>query len=96
MPPALESRRRAVALALRALELEGRVEALSARLREVDSRLTTVETSLLEAAFEQPAAAIDEPATDEVVGEDERAVVPKLALDEGRMSSTAARALFGG
>lgn len=95
MPSALESRRHAVVLALRAVALEGQVESLTARLREVDSRLRTVETHLLEAAFEQPAATEDAAGTD-YPAEDERTVVPKLALDEGRMSSTAAAALFGG
>jgi hypothetical protein len=32
---------------------------------------------------------------DDVPPEDERVAVPKVALDAGRMSSTAARALFG-
>jgi len=92
MPPTLESRRHAVVLALRAVALEGQVESLTARLREVDARLRAVETHLLETAFEQPAAVVEHPPTED----EERVVVPKLTLDEGRMSSTAARALFGG
>jgi hypothetical protein len=93
MPPALESRRHAVALALRAVALEGQVESLTARLREVDARLRAVETHLLETAFEQPAAVVEPtPPTED----EDRVVVPKLTLDEGRMSSIAARALFGG
>jgi len=85
----LEARRLAVAEALRAVALEARVQTMGARLADLRARLERVETTLLEAAFERPAA-VTEPAA-----EDERVVVPKLALDEGRMSSTAARALFG-
>ena len=93
MPPTLESRRHAVVLALRAVALEGQVESLTAQLREVDARLRAVETHLLETAFEQPAAVVGHQPPAE---EEERVVVPKLTLDEGRMSSIAARALFGG
>jgi hypothetical protein len=91
---ALESRRRAVVLALHAVALEGRVESLTTQLAALQSRLSAVETTLLEAAWAEPAA-VAEPVAGDVDAE-RAVVVPKLALDDVRMSSTAARALFGG
>jgi hypothetical protein len=96
VPNTLEARQRAIAEAFRAVALESRVATLSAQLNDVQSRLDAVETTLLESAWERPVAGEDGPAIEDgPATEDERADVPKLPLDTGRMSSTAARALFG-
>ena len=76
--------------------VDSRLDELSDRLDEVLSRLGSVETMLLENAWEgsapEPAAA--EPAPVEEVC-DPTVSVPAVDLAEGRMSSVAAKALFG-
>jgi hypothetical protein len=86
----LEARRRAVASALRAEALAARVEAMSRQLTDVHARLAAVESMMLEASWESPALTPEEP-----MEPDERVAVPKLDLDKGAMSRTAAQALFG-
>ena len=100
MPRSLEDRRLAVVAALRTVAAEpvagavdSRLDELSGRLDEVLSRLDSVETSLLETAWEHaaPAAAAEPPEE----ASDPSVSVPAVDLGEGRMSSVAARALFG-
>lgn len=74
--------------------VEARLDAVSAKISEVLARLDSVETALLEAAWERPPAV--PPAADDDVAADERVSVPKVPLNEGRMSSVAADVLFGG
>lgn len=102
MSASLEARRQAIAEALRAGAAEAdqrsRAASVERRLDELSSRLAAVETLLLEDAWGRPPAA---PATDPVpapaveVEADERVSVPAVPLGEGRMSSVAARVLFG-
>lgn len=87
--------------------VESRLGALSAKISEVLARLDSVETTLLEAAWDRPTvvhqpvtpaptadtAAEDDGADD---ADEDRVSVPKVPLGEGKMSSVAARALFGG
>lgn len=63
------------------------------RLDELAVRIAAVETVLLEAAWDRPAL----PSTGPSAEDDglDRVAVPALPLSEGRMSSVAARALFG-
>jgi hypothetical protein len=106
VPRSLEDRRRAVAAALRAVAAEpmpappvavvvapvvARLDDLAGRLDEVLERLDSVETVLLEAAWD------DEPKPEPADGVDGDATVavPPVDLGEGRMSSVAAKALFG-
>lgn len=78
--------------------VDSRLDELSGRLDEVLSRLGSVETMLLENAWEgsapEPPAAepAPEPAEDMC---DPTVSVPAVDLAEGRMSSVAAKALFG-
>ena len=77
--------------------VEARLDTLSAKVSEVLARLDSVETTLLEAAWEHPPATpdlVDEP--DPAPEPDERVSVPKVPFGEGRMSTVAAAALFGG
>lgn len=73
--------------------VEARLDAVSAQISEVLARLDSVETTLLEAAWERPPAV---PLAADDVAADERVSVPKVPLNEGRMSSVAADVLFGG
>lgn len=74
--------------------VDSRLDELSARLDEVLFRLDSVETALLESAWEQPATEpLVEPADDDIC--DPSVSVPAVDLAEGRMSSVAAKALFG-
>jgi hypothetical protein len=104
MRRSLEDRRLAVVSALRAVEAEyvvedvvdavdSRLDDLSSRLDEVLNRLGSVETMLLESAWERPAP-LEPESTDD---EDAATVVtvPAVDLGHGRMSSVAAKALFG-
>jgi hypothetical protein len=94
----LESRRRAVAEAFRAVAVEARLDELSRQSAQVLARLASVETALLESAWEGPSSATEwEPeAQPEPEPEpEERVSVPAVPLGEVRMSSTASRALFG-
>jgi hypothetical protein len=99
VPSSLEDRRLAVVSALRAVAAEpaavdpvhARFDELSGRLDEVLARLGSVETALLEAVWDRAAPAPDE-AHEEV---DAPVSVPAVDLGEGRMSSAAAKALFG-
>ncbi|HET6909951.1 MAG TPA: hypothetical protein VFH54_11475 [Mycobacteriales bacterium] len=84
--------------------VESRLGALSAKISEVLARLDSVETTLLEAAWERPTV-VHQPVDAEVdhveddaddIDDEERVSVPKVPLGEGKMSSVAARALFGG
>lgn len=111
MPRLLEDRRQAVVAALRAVAAEprpephpvveavvgavdARLEDLSGRLDEVLARLSSVETALLESAWERPAQDVAaEPHEDDDA--DSTVSVPALDLEKGRMSSGAAKALFG-
>jgi hypothetical protein len=86
----IEARRRAVASALRADMLQARVVVISRQLIDVQVRLAALESALLEATWESPAM---EPAA--AVEQDERVAVPKLELDKGGLSRSAAQALFG-
>ena len=73
--------------------VDARLDDLTERLDEVLSRLDSVETALLESAWEQPAT---EPAVEPTDDEcDPTVSVPAVDLAEGRMSSVAAKALFG-
>jgi len=73
--------------------VDARLDELSGRIDEVLTRLGSVETTLLESAWERPAeAATVEPADD---ADDPTVSVPAVDFGEGRMSSTAAKALFG-
>ncbi|MDQ1746063.1 MAG: hypothetical protein QOD07_326 [Frankiaceae bacterium] len=111
MPRSLEARRLAVVEALRAVAAEplpvprpepsvidavgavgARLDDLSGRLDEVLARLGSVETALLESAWEQPCP---ERATEETEPESTVSVPAVDGLAEGRMSSVAAKALFG-
>jgi hypothetical protein len=99
----LESRRRAVADALRAVALEARLDALARESAHVQERLASVETALLESAWEGPVTAVTaatvtrpEPEPEPDPDPDERVSVPAVPLGEVRMSSAASRALFGG
>ena len=74
--------------------VDSRLDELAGRLDQLLSRLDSVETALLESAWEQPATEpAVEPADDDVC--DPSVSVPAVDLAEGRMSSVAARALFG-
>jgi hypothetical protein len=108
VPRSLEDRRSAVAAALRAVATEplpepepsvveavvdavdARLDELSVRIDEVLSRLDSVETTLLESAWERSA-----PEPQELDEPDSTVSVPAVSLGEGRMSSGAAKALFG-
>ena len=73
--------------------VDARLDDLTERLDEVLSRLDSVETALLESAWEQPATEpASAPSDDEC---DPTMSVPAVDLAEGRMSSVAAKALFG-
>ena len=63
---------------------------MSQQLTDVHSRLAAVENMLLEATWESPAIEPEAP-----IDEEERVAVPKLELDQGGLSRTAAQALFG-
>lgn len=91
VPRSLEDRRLAVAAALRAVAHESRLDALSSRLDDVAARLDSVETALLESTWDQPS----QPPAVEAEAEEATVSVPALDLAEGRMSSVAAKALFG-
>ncbi len=110
-PLSLEDRRLAVVAALRAIAAEpapepsmveavvdavdSRLDELSERLDEVLARLGSVETTLLETAWERSAPeAVSEPEPVDDVS-DPTVSVPAVDLAEGRMSSSAAKALFG-
>lgn len=77
-----------------------RLDELSGRIDEVLARLGSVETALLESAWDQPAREVraEEAEASADVTDDTDATVSVPALDdlaEGRMSSIAAKALFG-
>jgi hypothetical protein len=92
----LESRRRAVAEAFRAVAVEARLDELSRQSAQVLARLASVETALLESAWEGPSSATEwEPEAQPEPEPEERVSVPAVPLGEVRMSSTASRALFG-
>jgi len=102
----LETRRRAVAAALRADALAARIARMSKELTVVRSRLAAVESMLLEATWQAPAVAPDEAAesleapidpyeSEESTESEERVAVPRLDLDKGGLSRAAAQALFG-
>jgi hypothetical protein len=92
----LESRRRAVAEAFRAVAVEARLDELSRQSAQVLARLASVETALLESAWEGPPSATEwEPEAQPEPEPEERVSVPAVPLGEVRMSSTASRALFG-
>ena len=102
MPASLEDRRLAVVAALRAVAAEplpvdgvdSRLDELAGRLDELLSRLDSVETALLESAWEQaPTETAVETPDDDIC--DPSVSVPAVDLAEGRMSSVAAKALFG-
>lgn len=108
MPASLEDRRLAVVAALLAVSTEplpepdavedddtfdSRLDDLSARLDEVVARLDSVESALLEATWDTPAAAPFVQPDDDAC--DPNVSVPAVDLGEGRMSSVAAKALFG-
>jgi hypothetical protein len=107
MRRSLEHRRLAVAAALRAVAAESvvgdvvdavdaRLDELSGRLDAVLERLGSVETTLLEIAWDRPAP---EPSPAPAPADDEETTtvvsVPAVDLGHGRMSSVAAKALFG-
>lgn len=73
--------------------VEARLDDLSERLDEVLTRLGSVETALLENAWDEPAPEPVAPPEDDVC--DPTVSVPAVDLAEGRMSSVAAKALFG-
>lgn len=74
--------------------VDSRLDELSGRIDELLSRLDSVETALLESAWEQPVSEPEvEPADDDIC--DPSVSVPAVDLGEGRMSSVAAKALFG-
>jgi hypothetical protein len=78
--------------------MHGRLDDLSARLDEVLSRLGSVETAVLEAAWERPAATAAAVPVEPDDRDDDAAAavsVPAVDMREGRMSSHAAKALFG-
>jgi hypothetical protein len=96
----LESRRRAVAEAFRAVAVEARLDELSRQSAQVLARLASVETALLESAWEGPSSATEwepeaQPEPEPEPEPEERVSVPAVPLGEVRMSSTASRALFG-
>jgi hypothetical protein len=105
MRRSLEDRRLAVAAALRAVAAESvvedvvdvvdaRLDELAGRMGELLARLGSVETTLLEIAWDRPT-----PARPEAQAADDEATtvvsVPAVDLGHGRMSSVAAKALFG-
>lgn len=69
-----------------------RLDDLAGRLDEVLARLGSVETALLESAWEQPCP---EPVVEESEPDSTVSVPAIGGLAEGRMSSVAAKALFG-
>lgn len=73
--------------------VESRLDDLTERLDEVLSRLGSVETTLLESAWDTPVADAVADSDDDV--SDPSVSVPAVDLAEGRMSSVAAKALFG-
>lgn len=85
----------AVSVAVEAVvdAVDSRLDELSSRIDEVLTRLGSVETTLLESAWERPAEAAAVAPVDEA--DDPTVSVPAVDFGEGRMSSTAAKALFG-
>lgn len=82
--------------------VHARLDELSGRIDEVLARLGSVETTLLESAWDQPAPPsreldeVEESATDSTDSTDSTVSVPAVDdLADGRMSSVAAKALFG-
>ena len=79
--------------------VDTRLDELTGRLDEVLARLASVETALLESAWEQSSSELPElavaPADDDAAPESTVTVPPVDDLAEARMSSVAAKALFG-
>jgi len=77
--------------------VDTRLDELTGRLDEVLARLASVETALLESAWEQSGSAPAESAAadDDAAPESTVTVPPVDDLAEARMSSVAAKALFG-
>lgn len=91
--------------------VEARLDAMSRQLTEVVLRLGCVQETLATVAsrpavdqpldeepppMDEPVVGEDPYVDDEPFADDDRVSVPAVALDEVRMSSTAAEALFGG